>query len=82
MVEGMKKSHKLYLFIPFTLWTMIIIFCIYKAATEEPKDKNLQCVEQGKMSVVTYKNHSYIVWSINFGGGICHDPDCKCQVKE
>jgi hypothetical protein len=48
----------------------------------KPKsDPNLMNVEQGKMSIVHYKNHSYIVWSINLGGGIVHNPDCECLNK-
>lgn len=45
------------------------------------RDKNLRKVEQGMMSKVRYQNHTYVVWSINFGGGIIHDPDCECMKK-
>ena len=79
----MKRSFNLYYLFPLAvLYTILLGFCIYKAYTEEPKDKNLQRVEQGQMSIVTYQDHSYIVWSINLGGGICHNPDCECYKKE
>jgi hypothetical protein len=58
-----------------------LVYGAYKAHAERLKDENLIKVEQGMMSVVTYKDHSYIVWSINFGGGIYHNPDCKCKNK-
>ncbi len=45
-------------------------------------DPNLKKVEQGQMSKVTYNDHTYIVWSINLGGGLVHDPDCKCIRKQ
>jgi hypothetical protein len=45
------------------------------------KDENLQRVEQGSASKIFYQNHSYVVWSINSGGGIVHDPDCQCNNK-
>ncbi len=46
-----------------------------------PKDVNLQKVEQGSMTTLNYKGHSYIAWAINMGGGIVHDPDCECYKK-
>ena len=45
-------------------------------------DSNLKKVAQGKMSKVLYEEHSYVIWGINSGGGIVHDPDCKCKIKE
>ena len=45
-------------------------------------DSNLKKVAQGKMSKVFYEEHSYVIWGINSGGGIVHDPECKCKIKE
>lgn len=45
------------------------------------EDPNLETVSQGKMSTVFYHGHSYVVWGINSGGGVVHDPDCKCFQK-
>jgi len=72
------------------MWYIILIICIClmilrinnaRFNEDKPFDKNLQKVEQGKMSKVFYKDHSYVVWSINDGGGIVHDPDCVCLKK-
>lgn len=49
---------------------------------QSEKDENLQKVEQGQASIIHYQNHSYVVWSLNSGGGICHNPDCKCCAKK
>ena len=46
------------------------------------KDKNCKRVEHGTMTILNYKGHSYVAWSINMGGGIVHDPDCQCLKKE
>jgi len=46
---------------------------------QKKKDENLEETAQGKTSKVEYKGHSYVVWAINSGGGIVHDPDCRCQ---
>lgn len=56
------------------------VYMLFMALTSGSNfiDKNLQKVEQGSMSIVTYHDHTYIVWSINMGGGIVHDPDCEC----
>ena len=69
-------------YIIFFIWLLFAIFMFYISDNIKPKDKNLQNVEQGKMSIVNYQRHSYIVWSINCGGGICHNPDCECQKLE
>ena len=65
---------------PLILIALITLVCVFKAATSERPfvDKNLEKVEQGLISKVTYKGHTYVVWSINLGGGITHDPDCEC----
>ena len=39
-------------------------------------------MQHGQMSKVFYGDHSYIIWGINAGGGIVHDPDCKCKEGE
>lgn len=56
-----------------------IFFAILPALLYMNKDKNLEKVEQGSASKIFYQNHSYVVWSINSGGGIVHDPDCRCN---
>ncbi len=57
---------------------LIVVFILFATATLKSSDTNLEKVEQGQMSKVFYQGHTYVVWSINFGGGISHDPDCKC----
>ena len=57
----------------------IFISILLCSGASSSKDPNLKKVEQGKMSVVHYNDHSYIVWSINAGGGFVHDPDCRCR---
>ena len=64
-----------------TLWIGLICLLLYLVSCE-PSDRNLQRVEQGKMSIVYYQGHSYIVWGINFNGGMCHNPDCECYNKD
>ncbi len=63
------------------IFSIIIFISALAATTYVKKDKNLERVAQGKMSLVEYKNHTYVVWSINLGGGIVHDPDCICNKK-
>lgn len=64
----------------FLLFTIICCFLVvYSLNNCKSEDKNLQNVEQGKASKITYQGHSYVVWSINLGGGIVHDPDCPCN---
>lgn len=58
---------------------LIAIICCAKANYKP--DPNLERVQQGKASKIVYQDHSYVVWSINLGGGIVHDPDCKCHFK-
>ncbi len=70
-------------FIPIAITTFMLI-CVFGATScSDSRDPNLEKAIQGKVSKIEYKNHYYVVWSINFGGGIVHDPDCKClKVKE
>ncbi len=42
-------------------------------------DPNLKKTVQGQTSKIEFQGHTYIVWSVNMGGGIIHDPDCKCK---
>jgi len=57
--------------------SMLLLF-----GTFSSKDENLQKVEQGLMSKTTFKGHTYVIWSINSGGGIIHDPDCLCMKEQ
>lgn len=66
-----------YIFIPIIAFLILNFFS--SCESHKSKDKNLKKVEQGLMSKVHYENHSYIVWSINAGGGIVHDPNCQCE---
>lgn len=63
------------------LMPFVILIAGLSLALCVKKDENLQEVEQGKASKISYQGHSYVVWSINFGGGIVHDPDCQCNNK-
>ncbi len=63
----------------FTFFYIIIFFLICWIVYKPENDPNLKKVERGQMSKVNYQDHSYIVWSINAGGGLVHDPDCKCK---
>lgn len=63
------------------LMPFVILIAGLSLALCVKKDENLQEVEQGKASKINYQGHSYVVWSINFGGGIVHDPDCECNNK-
>lgn len=65
----------------FFLSFILIFFSIYMSHNDE-KDINLEKAKHGMISVIEYKGHSYIIWGINAGGGIVHDPDCKCSSKE
>lgn len=69
---------KFIIFLPAILGitSIVIIMLIAQSCSSDP---NLKRVEQGQMSKVHYQDHSYIVWSINCGGGLVHDPDCKCK---
>ena len=66
----------------FIMMLMPILICILTSTSSCSNDTNLKKVEQGHMSIVTYKKHTYVVWSINAGGGIVHDPDCICKKGE
>lgn len=74
------KKNKIWYGYAF-LWICFICLLMY-LSTYLPKDENLQRVEQGKMSIVNYCGHSYIVWSVNLGGGMCHNPDCECRLEK
>lgn len=65
----------------FIIFLSIILFFSSLGLTKkiDSEDKNLQNVEQGKMSKVTYKGHTYVVWSLTCSGGLVHDPDCGCK---
>lgn len=85
MFEKLKKNKWKIFFMGyislFILFIIIVIFLEKKNDKKSFNDKNLEKVEQGMMSRVSYQGHSYIVWSINAGGGCTHDPDCKCDTK-
>ena len=66
------------IFFPALVGIIIMLFIVL-ASQYCSSDPNLKRVEQGQMSKVHYQDHSYIVWSINAGGGLVHDPDCKCK---
>lgn len=66
-------------FIPLIAMILVLSGIAYIAKINYKPDPNLQKVEQGKASKIEYQGHSYVVWSINLGGGIVHDPDCKCH---
>jgi len=37
----------------------------------------------GNIRKASYDGHDYILWTYGgFAGGMTHDPDCKCFVKE
>lgn len=74
--------NKTIYFIPLISCILILVLCGYMVEISPPKDPNLKRVEQGLMSIVHYEGHSYVVWSINFGGGMIHDPDCLCHKGE
>ena len=70
-----------YFFIPCFFIILICIavsICGSSNSCSSCRDPNLETAAQGKVSKIEYKDHTYVVWSINFGGGIVHDPDCKC----
>jgi hypothetical protein len=67
-------------FIYVCLMAFIIAIIWNKEGTKG--DPNLMKVEQGLASKIEFQGHSYVVWSINLGGGIVHDPDCKCKKGE
>ncbi len=59
---------------------LLLIFCIYMSyADGSLQDPNLTKTVQGHASKIEFQGHSYVVWSVNLGGGIVHDPDCKCR---
>lgn len=62
-------------------YVIFVVLIVSLTSSSKPSDPNLQKVEQGTASKITYSNHSYVVWSINWGGGIVHDPDCQCLSK-
>jgi hypothetical protein len=68
--------HHVFLVIYFVL---LFGYSLYRCEEEKSKDVNLEKTAQGKTSKIEYQCHSYVVWSINSGGGIVHDPDCKCH---
>lgn len=65
----------------FVIYGLLFFILILVGSISSNSDENLQRVEQGRMSKVTYKEHSYVVWSVNSGGGMTHDPDCPCMAK-
>lgn len=65
-------------FLPSIIFFLGILLVATSNKTHE-KDVNLEKTTQGQMSKNTYQGHTYVVWSINFGGGIVHDPDCECR---
>ena len=72
-----------YPFIPLIFFAIFMMFMMFISSGKMvDKDVNLKKVEQGLASKITYNDHSYIVWSVNLGGGIVHDPECKCKSKE
>lgn len=75
----MKKPIKMILSITIIVCIFVVIMAIISPKSET--DKNLTRVEQGLMSKVSYQGHTYIVWSVNLGGGMTHDPDCNCRGK-
>ncbi len=64
-------------FFGFLLFSSILL----SLSSCDTRDKNLEKVSQGMMSKVHYQGHTYVVWSINVGGGCVHDPDCNCLKK-
>lgn len=62
----------------YVIFCGLVLTLSYSSVSSDP---NLKKVEQGKASKITYNDHSYVVWNINLGGGIVHDPDCQCRSK-
>lgn len=57
----------------------ILILCSVILLIACENDPNLKKVEQGKMSIVNYNGHSYVVWGQYNQGGCVHNPDCQCK---
>lgn len=64
----------------FIIFIVLICFCAFKSAKQEKLHENISH-NRGKITTFEYRGHSYIAWSINSGGGLVHDPDCKCKEK-
>lgn len=64
------------------LAVILLLFSSGLTKKIDSEDKNLENVEQGKMSKVNYKDHTYVVWSLTCAGGIVHDPDCECNKEK
>jgi hypothetical protein len=66
-----------------SFFIFILIFCVYMSFTDKSLyDPNLTKTTQGQASKIEFQGHTYVVWSVNLGGGIVHDPDCKCRKEE
>jgi len=67
-------------YLVFFLW-IGIISCMISCSGNN--DTNLEKAKQGMVSKIEYQGHSYVVWGVNLGGGITHDPDCNCyKIKD
>lgn len=61
---------------------MIIMGCVASSIGTPKEDPNLIKTVQGHTSKIEFQGHTYVVWSVNMGGGIVHDPDCICNNKK
>ena len=58
---------------------LFVMACVMFSINTYKEDPNLTKVEQGLASKIEFQGHTYVVWSINYGGGMVHDPDCTCN---
>jgi len=73
----MEKRFIIFACLPLAL---LIVYCLYRAYTEEPRVKNpTYRTEHGIASKITFSGHSYVVWQQNLSDCIVHDPDCECK---
>ena len=56
---------------------------IFVAQNKKECDPHLKRLEHsnGRISKIEFEGHTYIIWGVNMGGGIVHDPDCQCGRK-
>ena len=77
----MKKS----IILIFSLVISIVFqSCYIRATDNKQRDiSNIKIISEGcYFNTLEYNNHSYIIYSQNYGNtiSIVHNPDCKCNM--